>query len=206
MMNIHENCDFSPMKEQIKGQLRKMIDDISAIVDKLDDNDGGCMLSSLEQVQRKFSRVQSAAGAFYLNCYLSPYTSKYNELSTALLHLSERKIGALIVVEREEPLDAIIRHGIPIGAAVSHALLESIFYPGNPLHDGAVWVKGDTIVTASNVLPLSSSSVDKQKFGTRHRAALGLSERSDALVLVVSEETGAASLALDGHVYPVILH
>lgn len=204
-MELNSDCDFSPMKEQIKANLRKMVDDVTAVLGQIDD-EGTCMLSSLEQIQHTFSRVQSAAGTFYLNCYLSPYTSKFTELSAAVQNLSERKIGALIVVEREEPVEHLVRHGVGIGAAVSHALLESIFYPGNPLHDGAVWIKGDRIMTAANVLPLSSSAVDKQKFGTRHRAALGMSERSDALVLVVSEETGSASLALDGHLYPVILH
>lgn len=205
MVEIDSNCDFSPMKEQIKTHLHEIIDGLHSIIRQMD-NDETCMLNSLEQIQHSFSRIQATAGTFYLNCFLSPFTSKFNELSIALQHLSENKIGALIVVERNEPVEGLIRHGISIGAPVSNALLEAIFYPGNPLHDGAVWIQGDRIMAAAGVLPLSASLVDKQKFGTRHRAALGMSERSDAIVLIVSEESGSASLCTGGHMYPIILH
>lgn len=82
-------------------------------------------------------------------------------------------------------------------------MLEAIFYPGNPLHDGAAIVHGNHIVSAANVLPLTNKVIIGKKLGTRHRAALGLSEQSDALVLVVSEETGRVSFALDGKLYPI---
>ncbi|QAY65992.1 sporulation-specific diadenylate cyclase CdaS [Paenibacillus protaetiae] len=205
MINLQQDCDFSPMRDQIKTSLRNIADDIGTLLTQMD-SEKHCMLSTLETIQHHFSRIQSTAGTFYLNCYLSPYTSKFMELSTTLQNLSERKVGALIVVERNDPVEQLVRHGVSIGAALSHTLLESIFYPGNPLHDGAVLVKGDRIETASTVLPLSNSIVDKQKFGTRHRAALGMSELSDAIVLIVSEETGSASFAVEGHLYPVILH
>ncbi|MFP3670953.1 diadenylate cyclase, partial [Priestia sp. SIMBA_032] len=80
-------------------------------------------------------------------------------------------------------------------------LLESIFYPGNPLHDGAVLVKNNHIVSAANILPLTKSTEVDPELGTRHRAAIGLSEKSDALILVVSEETGRTSFALNGILY-----
>ena len=82
-------------------------------------------------------------------------------------------------------------------------MLESIFYPGNPLHDGAVLVKQNIIKSAANVLPLTNLFVGDQKLGSRHRAAIGLSEKSDAMVIVISEETGKVSFALKGELYPI---
>jgi diadenylate cyclase len=123
-----------------------------------------------------------------------------------LQNMSRMKHGGLIVIEREDSLETLIRPGIPMSAELTHSLLESIFYPGNPLHDGAVLVRLNKIVSAANVLPLSDIYTGDKKLGTRHRAALGLSERSDALVLVVSEETGRVSFAKGGKMYPITTH
>ena len=87
---------------------------------------------------------------------------------------------------------------------MSSALLESIFYSGNPLHDGAVLIRNHEIISAANILPVSDRKSNVKKLGTRHRAALGISELTDALVLVVSEETGRATFALDGNLYPIM--
>jgi diadenylate cyclase len=125
-------------------------------------------------------------------------------LLQSIAHLSERKHGALIVVQRQDTLSSLLSHGTMIQAKFSGSLLESIFYPGSPLHDGAVLIQDDKIVSAAHVLPLSNKEVeDDQKLGTRHRAALGLSELSDAIVIVVSEETGRASFALNGRLYVI---
>jgi DNA integrity scanning protein DisA with diadenylate cyclase activity len=86
-----------------------------------------------------------------------------------------------------------------------HALIESIFYPRNPLHDGAILIRSDHIVSATNVLPLSDKKINGRKLGTRHRAALGLTEKCDALVLIVSEETGKITFSINGNLYPVSL-
>lgn len=106
-------------------------------------------------------------------------------------------------MERKDSLESLFSSNIPIGGTLTHALLESIFYPGNPLHDGAVLIRSDTVVSAANILPLSSIHVTDKKLGTRHRAAIGLTERCDALVLIVSEETGQASFAISGVLHPV---
>lgn len=143
------------------------------------------------------------AATFYLNCYLSPFTDKYPELSICVQNMSRLRHGGLIVIQREDSLESLMKPGIHIGAELTHSLLESIFFPGNPLHDGAVMVNHNQIVSAANVLPLSDIFTGDKKLGTRHRAALGLSEQSDALVLVVSEETGRVSFAFDGNSYPV---
>lgn len=120
------------------------------------------------------------------------------EIVTAARNMSKTKTGALIVIERETKLGDVISTGTLIDAEVSAALLENIFFPNTPLHDGAVIIRGDRIYTAGCFLPLTSNSNLSQELGTRHRAALGISEASDALVIVVSEETGKISIALNG--------
>lgn len=120
------------------------------------------------------------------------------ELSNAIFALAATKTGAIIVFQRKEPLDEYLLHGIPLDGVVSGQLIGSIFKDGTPLHDGAVVIRYGRISQASAHLPLSVNSEIPQYFGTRHRAGLGLSERSDAVVVVVSEERGEVSLALAG--------
>lgn len=196
------DCSSSWIKNRLKEELIELSELLRHHIQQLPD-ENVCLMKQFESMRTKMTHLVTTAASYYLNCYLSPYTAKYEAISTSVQHLSERRHGALIVVERNDPLDSLIRSGIPIGGAVSHSLLESVFYPGNPLHDGAVLIRSDVIVSAANVLPLSEAVVEGQKFGTRHRAALGLSERSDALVLVVSEETGQASFALKGVMHPI---
>jgi diadenylate cyclase len=112
--------------------------------------------------------------------------------------LAERKIGALIAVEREMSTKAVEETGTPIDSLVTPELLSSIFYPHTPLHDGGVIIREDRIVAAGCLFPLSQREELSKSLGTRHRAAIGLSEETDALVLVVSEETGALSVAYKG--------
>lgn len=112
--------------------------------------------------------------------------------------LSERQIGALIVIERGQNIDGLVEGCVYIDSAVSVELLITIFDPLTPLHDGAVVIRKDRIAYASCILPLSKSQELPKKYGTRHRAALGISEESDAIAVVVSEETGEISVAIDG--------
>ncbi|MBU5615138.1 diadenylate cyclase CdaA [Geomonas azotofigens] len=120
------------------------------------------------------------------------------EFSSTVFSLASQRIGALVVFQREELLDDLILHGVPMDSLVSGSLVTSIFIPGSPLHDGAVLVKDGRVALASCHLPLSVSADVPQHLGTRHRAALGLSERSDAVIVVVSEERGEVSLSLQG--------
>jgi diadenylate cyclase len=119
-------------------------------------------------------------------------------LVSSAMAMSRNKIGALIVFERETGLDDYIETGIQIDALVSHELFMNIFIPNTPLHDGAVIIRGNRIKAAGCLLPLTEARNLSKELGTRHRAAIGLSEQSDALVLVVSEETGTISLARSG--------
>ncbi len=114
--------------------------------------------------------------------------------------MQEKKIGALIVFERETQLGEIINTGTIIDAATSVSVVNNIFFPKSPLHDGAVIVRNGRIYAAGCILPLSSLDLSSSSMGTRHRAAIGMSENSDAVVLVVSEETGTISIAEGGKI------
>lgn len=197
------NCDFSPMKQQLAEGIQQITNELQHSLGVLD-NESYCLLGKLEGIKEKFINIESVAASFYLNCYLAAFTDKYAELSLCVQRLSDRRHGALIVVERRDVLDSFIQKGTDVGATLTPALLEAIFYPGNPLHDGAVLIRSNQIVSAANVLPLTATVIRGKKLGTRHRAALGLTEQSDALVLVVSEETGRVSFALNGKLYPII--
>lgn len=116
----------------------------------------------------------------------------------AIQYMSKRKIGALVTVERKTGLDEYIETGIDLDADISGELLINIFIPNTPLHDGAVIVKKGKIAAASAYLPLSDSMLIPKEFGTRHRAAVGISEVSDAFTFIVSEETGDVSVTYNG--------
>lgn len=120
------------------------------------------------------------------------------EITQCLLRLSKRRVGALIVFEQHTGLKDFQETGTAIDACISAPLLENIFEPNTPLHDGAVIVQGTRVASAACVLSLSESSAISRDLGTRHRAALGVSENTDAIVLIVSEETGIVSMAKGG--------
>lgn len=120
------------------------------------------------------------------------------EVADAVERLSRSGIGAIMAVEREVGLGDYVQSGSEMQAKVSADLLTTIFTPYSPLHDGAVIIRGDTIIGAGCILPLSQAHIDDRSLGTRHRAALGLSEETDALVIVVSEETATISVASMG--------
>lgn len=194
------DCDSSSMRQKLKGDLHRVAERMNITLSRFD-NDHTCLLGQFAEIRAEIKQIEVLASSFYLDCYLSPFTEKFAELSASVQHLSDRRYGALIVIERETPLDSIIHSGVAVDARITHALLESIFIPGAPLHDGAVLIRGNQIVSAGNVLPLSQVEVHERKMGTRHRAALGLSEVTDAVVLIVSEETGQASFAIGGDLH-----
>ena len=117
-----------------------------------------------------------------------------SEVAHAAAELSAEGHGALIVLERETGLEDTAETGVMVHADVSADLIRTIFAPRTPLHDGAVVIRGDTIIAAGVLLPLAETSVQTERYGTRHRAALGIAEQTDAIVIVVSEENGQISL------------
>ncbi|MBD8498527.1 MULTISPECIES: diadenylate cyclase CdaA [Paenibacillus] len=122
------------------------------------------------------------------------------ELIKAINYMSRRKIGALIVFERSTGLNEYVESGIPMDSRISSELLINIFSPNTPLHDGAVIIQNSNIAAAACYLPLSENPFISKELGTRHRAAIGISEVCDAISVVVSEETGQVSLAINGQV------
>ncbi|HZI67437.1 MAG TPA: diadenylate cyclase CdaA [Thermoanaerobaculia bacterium] len=147
--------------------------------------------------------LRRALAAFGRTPFFSLFTGYHAEetvsdLVLAATSLSNKKVGALIVLERREGLKTYIENGVPVDAAISYDLLVNLFSPGTPLHDGAVIVSRERIAAAACFLPLSLKEGLSKRFGTRHRAAIGVTEETDALAIVVSEERGTISLARDG--------
>jgi diadenylate cyclase len=135
--------------------------------------------------------------------FLSPLDASgaSDEIAEAVDRLSQSRLGAIIVVERKVPLDEYLETGSKMRARVSADLLVTIFTPHSPLHDGAVIVRRDAIIGAACILPLTQHMLQDRSLGTRHRAALGLADETDAIVVVVSEETGQISIAAQGRLW-----
>ena len=149
------------------------------------------LMVGMRQKQLQFiARIFSSAQKEKLN--LTPIVDACREMS-------ESKTGALIVLGQRSDLTLITDGGISINAAISQSLLQNIFFKNAPLHDGAVVIESNRIVAAKCILPVTQSAVPKS-YGTRHRAAIGMSEISDAIIVVVSEETGGISIAHDGQI------
>lgn len=123
-----------------------------------------------------------------------------NEIAVSLENFSKTRTGALIVIERDVSLRDYIKPAKPVYSKITSDMLMTIFFPNTPLHDGGVIIQGNTISCAGAVFPVSQN-IENKKLGTRHRAALGISEETDALVVVCSEETGKLSLAINGELY-----
>lgn len=126
-----------------------------------------------------------------------------NDIARAAEQLSRRKTGALIVFEGQTGLGEMIDRGVRVNAEISAELLQTIFFPNTPLHDGAVIIRGDQIMAAGCVLPLAQADLGDSQLGTRHRAGIGVTEQTDAMSLIVSEETGNISIARNGRIVRV---
>lgn len=148
------------------------------------------------------SKIKGLSGIHARNAqirYNEETTVMIGEICKACAEMSDRKIGALIVLERDTPLNEVIETGTPVDAKISEELLGNVFYPKAPLHDGAAVIRENRLCAAGCILPLTQHhGAVSSALGTRHRAAIGMSEQSDAVMVVVSEETGYISVAKDG--------
>ena len=150
------------------------------------------------RVLERLGRGGKSIGSALFDAATLSSVEMIQDVQRAILSMARRRVGALIVVEQKTGLGDIINTGTPVDGLLSGALLENIFEPNTPLHDGAVIVRGSRIAAAGCFLPLSDEMNLARELGTRHRAALGVSTVSDSVTIVVSEETGAISLARDG--------
>jgi uncharacterized protein (TIGR00159 family) len=151
-----------------------------------------------EEIRRALERVgRTGARAFGGGLH---YDETLEAVSKAAIDMSKQRIGALIVMERETGLQEYAENGISVDAVPSPELIEGLFYPNSPLHDGAVVLRGDRVIAAAVTLPLSENTLPGE-LGTRHRAGLGITEHTDAVSLVVSEQTGGISVAADGRMF-----
>lgn len=158
------------------------------------------------ELRRALEQLGKGGNLFSTITYLSGSKSdsldvhSINEITRACVHMKEQCTGALIVIERTSNLNDIEVSGIPINATITFQLIVNIFERNTPLHDGSVIIRDNKILAATCILPLSSDLGISKDLGTRHRAAIGISERTDALVLVVSEETGSISCVENGEI------
>ncbi|SKA65405.1 diadenylate cyclase CdaA [Desulfobaculum bizertense] len=148
--------------------------------------------------QQDIRNALSQFGAGRLWKRTSQEDQDFTSIIAAALAMAEKRIGALIVIEKHVPLGDLVERGVAVDARISKELLQTIFYPDTALHDGAVIVRGKRIMAAGCILPLAVGVKFKQHYGTRHRAALGITQESDAVALVVSEERGEISVAVGG--------
>ena len=154
------------------------------------------VLVILFQPEIRRALAQMGEARFFPSLTSAEELRSLEEIVKASVALANRKIGALIVIERKTTLKDFIEIGSPLDARVSRELLLSIFHPSSPIHDGAVVIRGNRIIAAGCFLPLSLSAELSRSFGTRHRAGIGLSEETDAVVIMVSEETGSIATAV----------
>ena len=152
----------------------------------------------LRRVLEKLGRSGKRLGKEWFDASAIKNSDLVRDMQSAILSLSHRRVGALIVFEQKTGLGDIVGTGTRIEGILSGALIENIFEPNTPLHDGAVIIRGSAILAAGCFLPLSDDLSVSRELGTRHRAALGVSTVSDCVTIIVSEETGAISIARDG--------
>lgn len=159
---------------------------------------GSLFLVIIILFQRDIRKALAEMGAGRLWFRSRPGLAILDELVLALLSMAQKRIGALVVIEKNTPLGDVLESGVKLNAAFSRDLLETIFYPNTPLHDGAVIIREDRIAAAGCILPLAVGIKARWDYGTRHRAALGMTEETDAIAIVVSEERGSISVAIGG--------
>lgn len=186
-------------------QIRELVTEVGeGLATRSDCSHVGELMARVEAARAALDRVVHDLQSAHLSCCVLPQLGAPDEVVLALARLSEARVGALMVVEQQTCLDEYVERGTPLDAALSASLIESLFYPGSKLHDGAVIVRGARIIAAGVFLPVATERgglVENRSLGARHRAALALSRLTDALVLVVSEETGEVSLAVDGFLH-----
>ncbi len=198
---LSEEAVIKGKLEELKSSVTQLHDDIPCL------KQCSCLsdfLQKIYEIRVGLNQLEQNLLQTHLKCCISPNLKVPGEVVLALSKLSEKRHGVIIAIEHEDNLDDHLQGGVIIDAAVTAPILENIFYPGSPLHDGAMIIRDSKIHKVNVILPLAphTSELEALGLGSRHRAALGLSQVSDALVIVVSEEKGWISMALQGQLYP----
>lgn len=198
---MSEETAIKQQLEELKSRVTQLHDDIPCLKQCSRLND---LLQKMYEIRVGLNQLEQDLLQTHLKCCISPKIKVPGEVVLALAKLSKKRHGVIIAIEHEDNLDVHLQGGVVIDAAVSAPILENIFYPGSPLHDGAVIIRNSKIRKVNVLLPLAphTSELEALGLGSRHRAALGLSQVSDALIIVVSEEKGWISMALQGQLYP----
>ena len=198
---MSEEAAIKQQLEELKSRVTQLHDDIPCLkqCSRLSD-----LLQKMYEIRVGLNQLEQDLLQTHLKCCISPNIKVPGEVVLALSKLSEKRHGAIIAIEHEDNLDDHLQGGVIIDAAVGAPILENIFYPGSPLHDGAMIIRDSKIRKVNVILPLAphTSELEALGLGSRHRAALGLSQVSDALIIVVSEEKGWISMAFRGQLYP----
>ena len=198
---MSEEAAITQQLEELKSRVTQLHDDIPCLkqCSRLSD-----LLQKMYEIRVGLNQLEQDLLQTHLKCCISPNIKVPGEVVLALSKLSEKRHGAIIAIEHEDNLDDHLQGGVIIDAAVGAPILENIFYPGSPLHDGAMIIRDSKIRKVNVILPLAphTSELEALGLGSRHRASLGLSQVSDALIIVVSEEKGWISIAFRGQLYP----
>ncbi|MBW2171959.1 MAG: DNA integrity scanning protein DisA nucleotide-binding domain protein [Deltaproteobacteria bacterium] len=207
-MNPIDNQALLSEEEAIKEKLEDLRSRIAQVHEGLESVKECSRLSNflqkLYEIREGVNQLEQGLLQTHLRCCISPKIKVPGEVIVAVSSLSKKRHGAILVIEQEDIVDDYLKGGFVVEAVASALVIENIFYPGSPLHDGAVIIRKGNIVKASCLLPLAPHALELGDLGlgTRHQAAIGLSEVSDALIIVVSEEKGWVSLAIEGRLYP----
>ena len=198
---LKEEHQIMDQVEALKANILKIQADVPCLKESIALSS---LLQKLYEIREGLNQLEKVLLQTHLKCSISPGIQVPGPVILALSRLSEKRHGAIIVMAHEDNLEDLLQGGTDVDAPISVPLLENLFFPGSPLHDGAVVIKDARIHKAGVLLPLAphSAEIDRLGLATRHRAALGLSRTSDALVIVVSEEKGWISMALKDHLYP----
>jgi diadenylate cyclase len=198
---LSEEALIKEKLEELKSRVTQLHNDIPSMkrCSCLSD-----LLQKMYEIRVELNQLEQGLVQTHLKCCISSKIKVPAEVVLALSSLSEKRHGVIIAIEHKDNLDDHLQGGVIIDAPVSAAILENIFYPGSPLHDGAMIIRDSKIRKVNVILPLAPHTQDLEALGlgSRHRAALGLSQLSDALVIVVSEEKGWISVAYQGQLYP----
>ena len=198
---LNEEAAIKQQLEELKSRVTQLHNDIPFLkqCSRLKD-----FLQIMYEIRLGLNLSEQSLLQTHLKCCICPNIKVPGEVVLALSKLSKRRHGVIIVMENEDNLDEHLQGGVMIDADLSAPILENIFYPGSPLHDGAVIIRNSKIRKASVLLPLAPHTPELEALGlgSRHRAGLGLSQVSDALIIVISEEKGWISMAFRGQLYP----